>query len=165
MLRKICPWGLRGNDSERMFFGRTLAGAMGQGNTRLWEDTVLRRTRALHGYCKIPSVLRPGQEHDGMIFRCRSATQAGAHTGRSVVQSAGRAIDRRPQFSRADMLPATPVPANAGNLLRLPIHNRGNQNRRILSSPSQLPCQGTRYSAGTLHFAAFGSFAVSASLE
>jgi hypothetical protein len=62
------------------------------------------------------------------------------------------------------MLPAIPVFANEPDLHLLPIHNLGNRNRRILSNPFQLPYQGTYCSAGTLHFAAFGSFALSASL-
>jgi hypothetical protein len=63
------------------------------------------------------------------------------------------------------MLRAIPVLANVPDLHMLPIHNLGTRNRRILSNPYQSPCQGTYYRAGTLHFAAFGSFAMSASLE
>jgi len=87
-----------------------------------------------------------------------------AWTDDSVVQPWSRSVERLLQFSGAGMLPAFPVLANVPDLHLLPIHNLGTLSRQILSNPYQLPYQDTYYSVGTLHFAAFGSFAVSASL-
>ena len=137
---------------------------MEPGKKCLAAKTVLLEMRTFLDCCKGRYILRSTYEIHFPTFHCHSATMSCTYTDDRVVSPTSRTMDRRMQFSGASMLLAIPVLANVPNHLRPPIHNLGTRNRQILSNPSQLPYQGTYYSADTLHFAAFGSLAVSASL-